>query len=75
MVTTRSRHIDIRFHFVRDTIQQQLMSINYCESKENVADILMKALLSPTHWTCINLLGMCTELKGSGVSTNYHTPA
>ena len=74
MVTTRLRHINIRFHFVRDALQQQLVSIDYCESKENAADILTKALSSPTHWTCIDLLGMRMELKGSVVSATYRTP-
>ena len=65
MATTRSRHIDIRLHFIRDAIDAQLITIHYCESKENATDILTKVLSAPTHWHCLDLLGMHTELRGS----------
>ena len=65
MATTCSRHIDIHLHFIRDAIDARLITIDYCKSKENAADILMKVLSTPTHWHCLDLLGMHTELRGS----------
>ena len=65
MAMTHSRHINIRLHFIHDAINTQLITIDYCESKENAADILMKVLSTPTHCHCLNLLGMHTELRGS----------
>jgi hypothetical protein len=70
MAMTRSRHIDIRLHFIRDAIDTRLITIDYCESKENAADILTKALSAPAHWLCLKLLGMHMELRGSVEADN-----
>ena len=72
MATTHSRHIDIHLHFICNAADDQLITIDYCESNENAADILTKPLSAPAHWHCINLLGMHMELRGSVVSNNYH---
>jgi len=40
----RTKHIDIRYHFVREAIQKRLVEVKYCSSREMVADILTKAL-------------------------------
>ena len=75
MATTRSRHIDIRLHFIHDAIDDRLITIDYRESKENAADILTKPLSAPAHWHCVDLLGMHTELRGSVVDRNCHVPS
>ncbi|QRW07889.1 Retrovirus-related Pol polyprotein from transposon TNT 1-94 [Ceratobasidium sp. AG-Ba] len=43
----RSKHIDIRHHFMRNIIQKGLVSTLYVPSKENLADAFTKALASP----------------------------
>ena len=40
----RTKHIDIRFHFIRDTIQRMEISLAYCPTDDMTADILTKAL-------------------------------
>ena len=40
----RTKHIDIRFHFIRDTIQRREISLPYCPMDDMTADILTKAL-------------------------------
>lgn len=40
----RNKHIRIRFHVVRDYIKNKEMRLEYVESKDNVADLLTKAL-------------------------------
>ena len=40
----RSRHYRARSHFVRDLVLRQVVELIHVESKENVADILTKAL-------------------------------
>ncbi len=42
--TPKSKHIDIRFHFLRDLISKQLLSLQWIPSKEQVADIFTKYL-------------------------------
>lgn len=44
--TKRSKHIDIKVHFVKDIVAKKLISVSYVDTKENVADILTKALCS-----------------------------
>ncbi|QRW18725.1 integrase core domain protein [Rhizoctonia solani] len=43
----RSKHIDIRHHFMRDTIEKRMISTLYVPSNENLADALTKALPAP----------------------------
>ena len=40
----RSKHIDIRYHFIREAIQRNDIKLLYVESKENRADIMTKPL-------------------------------
>lgn len=40
----RSKHIDIRFHFVHDLVKQDKIKVNQISSEDNPADILTKAL-------------------------------
>ena len=40
----RTKHIDIRFHFIRQTITDGHVNINYCPTQDMTADILTKAL-------------------------------
>ena len=45
----RSKHIDIRYHFIRDWIAKGIVSINYVNTSDNVADIFTKALPKEMH--------------------------
>ena len=40
----RSKHIDVRFHFVPDMLSRDEIKIDYVQSKEQLADILTKPL-------------------------------
>ena len=40
----RSKHIDIRYHFLRDCVQRGTIRLEYIETNEQVADIFTKAL-------------------------------
>jgi hypothetical protein len=40
----RTKHIDIRHHFVRDVIKNKEIELKWIESKDQQADILTKAL-------------------------------
>ena len=39
----RSKHIDIRYHFVHDILQEGKIDIKYCPTEHMVADVLTKA--------------------------------
>eukprot|EP00253_Pinus_taeda_P004962 PITA_04962 len=40
----RSKHIDIRYHHIRDCVQRRIMLLSYIPTKDRDADILTKAL-------------------------------
>jgi hypothetical protein len=44
---SRTKHIDIKHHFVRDCVENNIIQVEYCPSREMVADILTKPL--PKH--------------------------
>ena len=39
---SRSKHIDIRYHFIREHIQRNKLSLTYVKSDDNLADIFTK---------------------------------
>jgi hypothetical protein len=40
----RSKHIDVRFHFIRDEIMKNKVKIEYCPTMEMLADLLTKPI-------------------------------
>ena len=54
----RSKHIDIRYHFIRDHVKQKTVKLKYCSTTEQVADIFTKALPTDTFTRLRKRLGM-----------------
>ena len=42
--SSRTKHIDVRLHYVRDCVRLAKIALEYCPSEENVADLLTKPL-------------------------------
>ncbi|KAL1448410.1 hypothetical protein WDU94_012392 [Cyamophila willieti] len=40
----RSKHIDIKYHFIKDCVHQNAFSLQYVDTSRNTADILTKSL-------------------------------
>jgi len=40
----RTKHIDIRYHFLRDNVGKSLISMNFCATDKQIADIFTEAL-------------------------------
>lgn len=40
----RSKHIDLRFHFIREAIHEKLVNVKYLNTNSMLANILTKAL-------------------------------
>ena len=43
----RTKHIDIKFHFVREQVAAGTVDLRYCKSKDMLADIFTKGLCGP----------------------------
>ena len=41
---SRTKHIDIRYHFIRETIANGTVTLKYCPTKDMIADCLTKSL-------------------------------
>lgn len=54
----RSKHIDVRHHYVREILEGGNLEIAYTPSEEMPADILTKAISKQKHIKCLRLLGI-----------------
>ncbi|CAI7846245.1 unnamed protein product [Closterium sp. NIES-54] len=54
----RSKHIELRYFFIRDLVQQGLIAVRKIAAEANLADIFTKALLRPAHSTLLRLIGL-----------------
>ncbi|XP_020266633.1 uncharacterized protein LOC109842135 [Asparagus officinalis] len=56
----RSKHIDTRFHFLRDHVKQKTVELKHCHTTEQVADIYTKPLSGETFMRLRDMLGIKT---------------
>lgn len=54
----RSKHIDIKYHHVRDIYKDKIVSISYVPTEDMTADVLPKNLSRIKHNRCVKLMGM-----------------
>ena len=40
----RTKHINVKYHFVRDEVKEGVISFEYCNMKEMIADVLTRAV-------------------------------
>ena len=52
------KHINIKFHYIREQVEKKTIQLEYCESKNMVADMLTKALLSSQFVKLREMLGV-----------------
>ncbi|KAJ8503716.1 hypothetical protein OPV22_004602 [Ensete ventricosum] len=62
----RTKHIEIRYHFIRDLVADGAITMKYCGTDEQVADILTKSLPVKKHIYFMSQIGVCNyESRGS----------
>lgn len=47
MITKRSKHIRIKYHYVRQQVKDKIIEMEYVNTKNNIADIFTKILAYP----------------------------
>jgi hypothetical protein len=82
---TKSKHMDIKLHFVREILKQGSICIHHCPTDKNIADLLTKALTNiKFNKMALQVLGInrhnfvvvpsSSSTFEGGVSTNPMTP-
>ena len=54
----RTKHIDPRYHFIRECVADGRIIVNYIPTNENVSDIFTKALPKPKYNELVRALGL-----------------
>ena len=57
----RSKHIDVRFHFLRELSKDGTVELDYCSTQEQLADIMTKPLKLDIFLKLRASLGVCSE--------------
>ena len=55
---TRTKHIDVYYHFIQNLVKEGTIVLRYVRSKENAADILTKALPREAHEAGMARMGL-----------------
>jgi hypothetical protein len=59
----RSKHIDIRFHFLRELVNDGIIELLHCRTEEQTADIMTKPLKLESFQKFRSQMGMCRAIK------------
>ena len=57
-VSGAAKHIDIKYHFIREKVEQKEIQVNIVRSGENVADVLTKPLARKNFEKMREMLGV-----------------
>jgi Reverse transcriptase (RNA-dependent DNA polymerase)/gag-polypeptide of LTR copia-type len=54
----RTKHIDLRYHFIREAVEDGKIKVKYVPTDDNVSDIFTKALPKPKFTRFVEMLGL-----------------
>ncbi|KMQ86259.1 retrovirus-related gag-pol polyprotein [Lasius niger] len=57
---SRSKHIDVRHHFIREALNNELIKVEHVSTNDMISDIMTKGLPRPKHLKCTQQLGLKT---------------
>ena len=55
---SRSKHIDVRYHWIRDVLEARLLELAKVHIDDNCADMMTKTLLKSKFETCCEIVGL-----------------
>ena len=58
---SRTKHIDIRYHFIRELVEDRTIFIEYIDTLNQLADIFTKPLDSQRFLSLLKSIGVCTH--------------
>lgn len=57
----RTKHIDLKYHFIRDQVEEGTVHLKYCPSEKMTADILTKGIPKPQFIKLRDQMGVCSK--------------
>ncbi|CAL4086573.1 unnamed protein product, partial [Meganyctiphanes norvegica] len=60
----RSKHIDIKYHLIRDYVKKKSVHVTYVPTKDNIADMFTKALPGPKLKSFAIIRGTVSNVEG-----------
>ena len=54
----QTKHIEIRYHFIREKVLKNEIELRYCATQNMIADILTKPLAKPSFQRLIVMMGL-----------------
>ncbi|CDF35378.1 unnamed protein product [Chondrus crispus] len=66
-VNRRNKHVDVKYHYVRDAIKRNVISLSHCPTTSMPADILTKALGRVLFQKFVELLGLAVATSGKSM--------
>ncbi len=55
---SRTKHVDIKYHYVREAIHEKAIQVTYCPTENMLADLLTKPLPRVCHQSLRKLIGI-----------------
>ena len=62
MYHERTKHIDVRYHFLREIVTEGVIQILKIATTENPADMMTKPVAVYKFKLCLDLIGVCSLL-------------
>jgi len=59
-IHNKAKHIQIKYHFVEDLVNDDIIELKYCSTNLMIADILTKGLPTVKFEYFRNMLGICS---------------
>ena len=56
---SRTKHIDIRYHFIRDLVEEKVVSLEHISTENQIADLFTKSLDTLRFEFLRKFLGVC----------------
>ena len=56
-----SKHINVRFHFLRELTHDGIVKLWHCRTQEQIADIMTKPLKVDVFLKLRDMLGVCSD--------------
>ena len=66
----RSKHFDMKYHFIRDMVEKKIMELRHISTLDNVANIFTKAIINAQFLKLKNILVSPFSIKGENVGVS-----